>query len=203
MATIPGAAGPGAPFPQWTYNTQSHVVSRVNNAAAKAGAIAVTFPFKLIFFTSEAAATAYATSQGGGVNVSNSPATAAANAVGAAGQAIAGTTGTATAACAVSVPVVGCLLTKTQARALIGGLIIAGSAVAGIIGVMLLAAEGFRSSGAGAALGRTGSTLGKVPGLGGTGAALKSVGARRPAEAAPKAVPGVKPAPKQPAPKGP
>lgn len=80
MPDIPGAAGPGAKFPQWVYNTQSHTVSKVGNAGAKAGAIAVTFPAKLIFFTSQAAADAYMTSQGGGADVSNSPATGAANA---------------------------------------------------------------------------------------------------------------------------
>lgn len=64
MAGIPGAAGPGAPFPQWTVNTSGWVVAEVVNAQAKALAEAATFPNRLIFFTSRQAALNYVTSQG-------------------------------------------------------------------------------------------------------------------------------------------
>jgi hypothetical protein len=63
MASAPGAAGPGAPFPQWTVNTTGWVVAKVVNAQEKALAIASSFPNKLIFFTSQAAANAYVKSQ--------------------------------------------------------------------------------------------------------------------------------------------
>lgn len=64
MAGIPGAAGPGAPFPQWTVNTSGWVVAEVVNAQAKALAVAASFPNKLVFFTSRQAADNYAHSQG-------------------------------------------------------------------------------------------------------------------------------------------
>jgi hypothetical protein len=64
MAGIPGAAGPGAPFPQWTVNTSGFVVAEVVNAQEKALAEAATFPNKLIFFTSRQAALNYVASQG-------------------------------------------------------------------------------------------------------------------------------------------
>lgn len=97
MASVPGAAGPGAGFPQWTYNTVSHQVAEVPNAIAKALAIASTWPEKLIFFTSEQAADAYMQSQGGGADTSHSPIQAGANAVSAAGQAAAGAVSAASA----------------------------------------------------------------------------------------------------------
>ncbi len=89
MASIPGAAGPGAKFPQWSYNTTSHQVAEVPDAFAKAAAETATWPDRLIFFTSEQAADAYMASQGGGADTSRSPVQAAANAASAAGQAAA------------------------------------------------------------------------------------------------------------------
>jgi hypothetical protein len=64
MAGIPGAAGPGAPFPQWSVNTSGYIVAEVPNASAKAIAEAVTFPDRLVFFTSQQAADRWVASQG-------------------------------------------------------------------------------------------------------------------------------------------
>ena len=64
MANPPGAAGPGAPFPQWTVNTTGWVVGEVHNAQEKAIALTATFPNKLVFFTSRAAADAYVKAHG-------------------------------------------------------------------------------------------------------------------------------------------
>jgi hypothetical protein len=72
VASIPGAAGPGAGYPQWFVDVSGgsgKSPDKVTNAATKAFAITVTFPGKLVFFTSEAAAQAYANSQGGSVAV--------------------------------------------------------------------------------------------------------------------------------------
>ena len=90
MASVPGAAGAGAPYPQWTYNTQTHVVSKVTSAAAKAVAETVSWPATVIFFTSQSAADAYAQSHGGGTDVSKSPLTGAANATASAAPSIPG-----------------------------------------------------------------------------------------------------------------
>lgn len=79
MASIPGAAGPGAPFPQWFYNTLTHTVSEVTSPATKGIAESVSFPAKLIFFTSQKAADDYLKSQGGGADISKSPITKVAN----------------------------------------------------------------------------------------------------------------------------
>lgn len=66
MASIPGAAGPGAPFPQWTVILGgSQIVGKVSNAVTKAGLEATSWPSKVYFFTSEAAAQAFANSNGG------------------------------------------------------------------------------------------------------------------------------------------
>lgn len=76
--TIPGLAGPGAPFPQWTFNTSTRFIGKIGNAAAKALAETSTWPAKLIFFTSQQAAQNYAS--GNYVDTTNSPADAAVNA---------------------------------------------------------------------------------------------------------------------------
>lgn len=65
MASPPGAAGPGAGYPQWTVNTTGWVVAEVVNTQEKALAIASTFPSRLVFFTSRQAAEAWARSRGG------------------------------------------------------------------------------------------------------------------------------------------
>jgi len=65
MASAPGAAGPGAKFPQWTVNTTGWVVAEVIDAAEKTLAEATVYPDTLIFFTSKASADAYVKSKGG------------------------------------------------------------------------------------------------------------------------------------------
>jgi hypothetical protein len=84
--------------------------------------------------------------------------------------------------CLLSIPVLGgCALTKTEARAMIAGLIIGASGLIGLIGVMLIVAEGFRKSGAahaaGGALETVGAATAFVPGLEGAGIALGATGA--------------------------
>lgn len=68
MANPPGAAGPGAPYPQWYVNLApgtDHVPVKVGNALSKAIANTVNAPFKLVYFTSQSAAQAYANANGG------------------------------------------------------------------------------------------------------------------------------------------
>lgn len=68
-----GAASPGAGFPQWTVSSENNQVAEVTNATEKAMAEAAVWPYTLTFFASEAAADAYAKSQGGGPDTSKSP----------------------------------------------------------------------------------------------------------------------------------
>jgi hypothetical protein len=86
-----------------------------------------------------------------------------------------------TNACLINIPVAGCVLTKTQGRAMIAGLIIGASGLVGLIGVMLIVAEGFRKTGAahaaGGALETAGAATAFVPGLEGAGIALGATGA--------------------------
>jgi hypothetical protein len=77
--SAPGAAGPGAKFPQWFVNTMTHTVSMVTSPETKAAAEAVSWPATLIFFTSQAAADNYLKANGGGGDISNSPVTKVAN----------------------------------------------------------------------------------------------------------------------------
>jgi hypothetical protein len=70
MPTAPGAAGPGAPFPQWTISEPGYVLGKVSNATEKGLAETAVYPGRLIFFTSEKAARAYALSKGHGAIVS-------------------------------------------------------------------------------------------------------------------------------------
>lgn len=93
MASIPGTAGPGAKFPQWAYNTQSRVIDVVADPAEKAAAEAVTWPWKLIFFTSESAADSYAKSQGGGIDITKTPVSKVAAGGASAATAVASTAG--------------------------------------------------------------------------------------------------------------
>jgi len=65
MASPAGAAGPGAPFPQWAVNSATGNVAEVTNTAEKALAEATAYPEKEIFFTSAAGADAYSKSIGG------------------------------------------------------------------------------------------------------------------------------------------
>lgn len=72
MPAIAGEAGAGAGYPQWFYNTTTHTVSKVSSATTKTIAETVSWPAKLVFFTSEAAADSYMNSQGGGGDISRS-----------------------------------------------------------------------------------------------------------------------------------
>jgi hypothetical protein len=85
-----------------------------------------------------------------------------------------------TNSCLLTIPLVGCVLTKTQGRAMIAGLIIGASGLVGLIGVMLIVAEGFRKTGAahaaGGALETAGAATAFVPGLEGAGIALAATG---------------------------
>jgi hypothetical protein len=69
-----------------------------------------------------------------------------------------------TCAWTLSVPVAGsvCVLSKTQARAIIAGACIGVGGVVVLVGLMLIVAEGFRSTGAGAAAGRAVGTVRRV-----------------------------------------
>ena len=102
--------------------------------------------------------------------------------VGAAESAASGGAGTSGGtACLISLPVVGCVLTKTQARALIAGILIGVSGIVGIVGLALLAIEASEKTGvghaAGSALEVAGAGLAFVPGLEGAGLAVGAVGA--------------------------
>lgn len=85
MASAPGAAGPGAKFPQWTVilvgGKSTGRVGEVTNATEKALAEAVAFPNQVIFFTSQQAALNFSSAHGGGNNPGNT---------GALGQALGG-----------------------------------------------------------------------------------------------------------------
>ena len=82
-----------------------------------------------------------------------------------------------------------CILTKTNVRAMVGGMILGASGILAIVGLSLLVVEGFQQSGAGEAggrsLGAVGAGLAFVPGLepaglavGAAGAAAKRAGSR-------------------------
>lgn len=84
--------------------------------------------------------------------------------------------------CLIKVPVLGaCIFTRTDARALMGGLVIGAGGLLTIVGLALLMVEGFQRSGAGAAAGRSLETVGAglafVPGLEGAGLAVGATGA--------------------------
>lgn len=85
-----------------------------------------------------------------------------------------------------SVPVIGtlgqaCLLSRSEARAIIGGALMVGSAFAALVGLLIVAAAGFRESGAGRAAGGAlegaGAVLAFVPGAEGAGLAVGAAGA--------------------------
>lgn len=85
-----------------------------------------------------------------------------------------------------SVPLIGgafqtCIIRKTEARALIGGALILTGGLTGVVGVFILAAYGFRASGAGSAGGRSleavGAGVALIPGAEVAGAAINRGGA--------------------------
>lgn len=75
-----------------------------------------------------------------------------------------------------------CFLTRTNARAFMGGIILMGSSVIGLAAVVLLAAAGFGHSGAGEAAGRgaeaVGGAVSLVPGAEAAGAGIALAGHR-------------------------
>lgn len=66
----------------------------------------------------------------------------------------------------------GCLFSKSQARAVIGGLCIAAGALIAVPGLVILVAAGFRATGAAAAVNSAAGPLKRIPGY---GAALAAV----------------------------
>lgn len=71
--------------------------------------------------------------------------------------------------CLVKIPVTGgCLLSKTQARAIIAGMIIGLSAVVGIVGLALITVDAMERTGAGKAAGKTLDTVSMLAGPAGT-----------------------------------
>ena len=69
MPSAPGAAGPGAGYPQWLFNETTGEVAEVSSPANKALAETVSWPATLIFFTSQAAADTWARAHGGTVDI--------------------------------------------------------------------------------------------------------------------------------------
>lgn len=102
---------------------------------------------------------------------------AGASSVGPGGGGGAGSSG---GACLVSLPLVGCALTTSKARALIGGGMILAALPVGLIGAITLTALGFRRTGAGPAVARTaeatGGAVAAIPGAEGIGAAIAAAG---------------------------
>jgi hypothetical protein len=60
----------------------------------------------------------------------------------------------------------GCVLTKAQARAVIGGLLITAGGLIALPGLIILVAAGFKASGAASAVARAAGPLAKMPGYG-------------------------------------
>jgi hypothetical protein len=62
-----GAAKAGAPFPQWAFvlGSPGQRVNKVDNATMKATVEAISFPSRVLFFTSQATAQECANSHGG------------------------------------------------------------------------------------------------------------------------------------------
>ncbi len=83
-------------------------------------------------------------------------------------------------ACLVRLPLVGCVLSTSSARALIGGGMILAALPVGLVGAVVIVALGFRRSGAGPAIARSAEAAGAgvafIPGLEGAGAAVAAAG---------------------------
>lgn len=79
--------------------------------------------------------------------------------------------------CLWSLGVVGCIITKSQARAVVGGLLLASGLVIGLVGLnMLLKAAGLGGSGLGKAAATGGEMLALFPPAEGAGVALSAAG---------------------------
>jgi Phage tail lysozyme len=83
-------------------------------------------------------------------------------------------------ACLLSLPLVGCVLSTSSARGLIGGGMVLAAMPVGLIGAVVIVALGFRKSGAGPAIARSAEAAGAgvafIPGLEGAGAAVAAAG---------------------------
>lgn len=98
------------------------------------------------------------------------------------------TAGAGNTTCLVKIPIPGvsaCLLSKTQARAIIGGLIIGISAVTVIVGLALITVDAFEHTGAARAAGKTLDTVSMIGGPVGTAVRAGAARARRQPAAAP------------------
>jgi Phage tail lysozyme len=82
--------------------------------------------------------------------------------------------------CLLSLPLVGCVLSTSSARGLIGGGMVLAAMPVGLIGAVVIVALGFRKSGAGPAIARSAEAAGAgvafIPGLEGAGAAVAAAG---------------------------
>jgi hypothetical protein len=89
-------------------------------------------------------------------------------------------TGGSGSACLLSVPLAGCILSTSKARALVGGLFVAAGIPVALVGAIVLTAFAFRHTGAGTAVGRaaeaTGAAVALVPGGEAAGAAVAAAG---------------------------
>ena len=187
IGSCPGAAGAGAKFPQYTVISSNieggttGVVGKVDNATAKALVEATAFPSRVYFFTSQTAAQNCINASGGAVSPPLQK-------IASAGQSVtnAATGGTSSGKCClITMPIVNtCILSRTECRALVGGLLGAVSLITGIIGLLLLVVEGFEHTGAGQAAGgaleTTGAALAFVPGLEGVGVGVAGARGRHP-----------------------
>jgi len=169
----------------WYYNTESGQLTQGNNLenlgnnlVGGAGWHELNIPGSATSAQAAAAAKAEFPNGTPPTTAGITPKRVLSNAASEAAQAVTGSGSSGT--CLWNLPVVGCAMTKTEARALIAGLIIGGSAVVGLIGLMLLVAEGFQRSGAGHAAGgaleTAGAALAVVPGAEGAGLALGAAG---------------------------
>lgn len=76
-----------------------------------------------------------------------------------------------TSGCLVSIPVVGCVMSKGQGRAVLGALLLTGGAIVGGAGLIVLAAYGLQRTGA---LDQAAKAASVVPGAGGVAATLRT-----------------------------
>lgn len=171
----------------WYYNTETGQLTRGNSLTALTSDLGLAGWHELNIAGSASASAAGAeakkefpdgaTPTTAGITASRIASTAASEATGGSGG-----NGTATSTCLIKIPVVNaCILSKTQARALIGGAIIGLSGVVVIVGLALITAEAMEKTGAGNAAGKTletaGASLAFIPGGEAAGLALGAAGA--------------------------